>query len=138
MSGYGVVAYGSNLPELFDDEMCKLYAERRPDDIDLLVISHKVAGFSTRSVGVCLHLSLDEIRKTEHECEHLQPCDKMHHLLIKWKEGSDCITWAALVRCLEYLMEGEALMQEIRVYLHQKVPPLTGNGRIPLIPLTHT
>ena len=142
MIGNKVVAVPSNgnahRSKLFEDEMCKLYAERRPDDIDLLVISRKVAGFSTRSVGVCLQLNLDEVQKTERDYERLQPCDKMHHLLIKWKESSDCITWAALVRRLEYLMEGEGLTEGIRLYLHQKVPPLTGNGKIPLIPQTHT
>ena len=122
-------------PTLFEDKLCEQFADKSPDDIDLLDVSRKVAGFSPHSVGVCLGLGKDEIKEVLREYGSMPRCDKSHQLLALWKRknGTSNTTWAKLVECLERLQEDRGLTEGIKAYLQNKVPPHIRNGKPSII-----
>ena len=70
------------------------------EDVDLLSLSYKLAHqFSVDAIGRCLGLQESQIqdalkRTTEHHQDH----NKVHLLLIKWREvNGDRATWGALI-----------------------------------------
>ena len=117
----------SNIPplELFQDEICRKYASRRCNDLDLLIVSRKAAENSVLAVGTCLHLDASEIEKVESDSEKPKRNDKIHQLLVKWKNKNiSSATWENLVQHLDILSD-ESLMKGIQAYLHEQEPPST-------------
>ena len=74
------------------------------EDVDLLSVSCKLADLSTDVVGQCLGLQESQIqnafkRVTDRHHDH----NKVHLLLIKWREVKGEATWGALLRHLQSL-----------------------------------
>ena len=82
-------------------------------DVDLLSVSCKLAHLSADVVGECLALQEYQVQDAlKRVSEHHQDHNKVHLLLIKWKEvNGDGATCGALIQCLQSLPE---IADEIR------------------------
>ena len=117
-------------PNLFNDEPFKKFTDARCDDIDLTAISRKIANHhATSAVGTCLRLEGKVIQEIEQDVKCPRCCDKIHRLLIEWKNGNgNNGLWVDLIGCLQHLDNNSQLMEEIRGYLHQKKEPNWRHG----------
>ena len=79
------------------------------EDVDLLSVSCKLAHLSIDVIGECLGLQESQVQDAlKRVSEHHQDHNKVHLLLIKWREVNlDGATWGALINCLQSLTEPE-------------------------------
>ena len=117
-----------NLPPMFREEVCKLFASMQCQDFDLLHISRMIAreGNSLASVGACLHISRKVISEIEKDESCPKPKDKVHKILLQWQLKDTCnAMWARLVKSLQAL-DDQNLLENIQTYLSQKEYPIKG------------
>ena len=79
------------------------------EDVDLLSVSCKLAHLSIDVIGECLSLQESQVQDAlKRVSEHHQHHNKIHLLLIKWREVNlDGATWGTLIQCLQSLTEPE-------------------------------
>ena len=79
------------------------------EDVDLLSVSCKLAHLSIDVIGECLGLQESQVQDAlKRVSEHHQDHNKVHLLLIKWREVNlDGATWGTLINCLQSLTEPE-------------------------------
>ena len=117
-----------DLPPMFRDESCKIFAELQCQDLDLLHISQMIAreGNSVASVAACLRVEGKVIFEIEKDESCPKPKDKVHKILLQWQWKNTCnATWASLIKSLQRLDE-QQLMESIKTYLSQKEYPMEG------------
>ena len=115
------------LPPLFAEDAYKQFANFVCDDIGLLAVSRRVAkgGNSTDTVGTCLSIGDDDIKKVHDDPTRPKHQDKVYYLLKEWKhKNTHNATWANLVQCLSHL-EDQQLMNGIKSILRNKEYPNT-------------
>ena len=83
--------------------------EVKCEDVDLLFISCKLTHLSLAVIGECLGLQESQVQDAlKKVSEHHQDHNKVHLLLIKWREVNlDKATWGTLIQCMESLPEPE-------------------------------
>ena len=126
-----------DLPAIFEDEMCRRFANLHCQDMDLLHISRMITheGNSLAAVGDCLHVDMTTVADIEKDALCSKQQDKIHKILTEWQlHNTRNATWATLTKCLLALQD-QKLMDDIKEYLSQKEYP--SNGMFTKVSLYH-
>ena len=107
-----------DLPLLFSSEAYQCCKQKKYTDIDLMVVSRKLREFSTSAIGACLGLEEATVQTIEQNPQFQKRCDKLHKLLMEWKNSNRKSRWGHLICCLDNLCDDQ-LMECIKAYFDQ-------------------